>query len=237
MNIYRYTTEWLRGIKRDPGQLRRKTRARHCPLCQFKGWFIDAGARRDARCPNCGSRERERIIGLYWRREPWDLDGARILHFSPEKAIWPRLRHLPGYVSSDVTRHKRAMEVLDIRRLAKPDASFDYLICNHVLEHVVEDRQAMAECFRVLRPGGVALFSVPIEPDLAEAWAPPPQTDAAEVARICGELHVRLYGADFPALLRDTGFTVREIEITDADDAAHRLRWPSVDQVFVAARP
>ncbi|MEM7509195.1 MAG: methyltransferase domain-containing protein [Pseudomonadota bacterium] len=237
MNLYRYTTEWLRGIKRDPAQLRRKTRSWHCPLCQFSGRFIDAGARRDARCPNCGSRERERIIGLYWMREPWDWAEARILHFSPEKAIWPMLRGLPGYVSSDVERHKRAAETLDIRALAKPDASFDYLICNHVLEHVVEDRKAMAECFRVLRPSGKALFSVPIEPDLAETWTPPPEMDAVEIARICGELHVRLYGADFPDLLRQTGFEVREIAISDAEDMAHRLRWPGVDQVFVATRP
>ena len=59
----------------------------------------------------------------------------------------------------------------------------------------------------------------------------------AEVARICGELHVRLYGRDFPQLLEQSGFVVREIEISDEDDQRHRLRWPGVDKVFVARRP
>ena len=166
-----------------------------------------------------------------------ELEGKRLLHFSPEKAIWPLLRDEPGYVSSDVQRHKRVSRMIDIREIAFPDAHFDYLICNHVLEHVVADGRAMAECFRVLKPGGRALFSVPIEPDRAETWNPPPEMDPAEVARLCGELHVRLYGRNSPDLLRGHGFAVAEIAISDADNARHRLRWPGVDQVFVATKP
>ena len=238
LNIYRQVTEWLRAMKRDPAQLFRKWgRTWTCPLCDYSGWFIDAGARRDARCPNCGARERERIIGLYWQREPWDLDGRSLLHFSPEKAIWPLLKDNPGYLSSDVEAHKRAMRLLDIRALDLEDQSFDYIICNHVLEHVHEDRAAMDECFRVLKPGGRALFSVPIEEDNAETWNPPPDMDPTEIARICGELHVRLYGLDFPDLLEQSGFKVREIIFSDQDDKKHRLRWSGVDKVFVAERP
>ena len=237
MSAYQFVTEWLRGLKRNPAQIFRKTRSWHCPLCDYKGWFIDVGDRRDARCPSCASRERDRIIGLYWRREPWDFARADILHFSPEKSIWPRLKDYPGYVSSDVEPHKRATRVLDIRKLDCPDQSFDYLICNHVLEHVDEDAAAIRECFRVLRPGGKALFSVPLDIARAETWNPPPGTPQAEIERICGRLHVRLYGRDFPDLLREAGFEVSEIEILPDDDEQHRLVSPSADKVFVAVRP
>ncbi len=237
MGMYQFVTEWARGIKRDPRQILRKSRTWHCPLCDYKGWFIDAGSRPDARCPNCASRERDRIIGLYWRRTPWTLKGAAILHFSPEKSIWPMLSHLPGYVSSDVERHKRAMRLLDIRKLDLADKSFDYMICNHVLEHVDRDHDAMDECFRVLKPGGKALFSVPLDEKLEQTWNPPPGTSQAEIERICGRLHVRLYGQDFPDLLRSHGFEVSEVAIDDDDDAQHRLYSKGVDKVFEAVRP
>ena len=237
MGAYQFVTEWLRGLKRNPGQIFRKSQSWHCPLCDYHGWFVDLGNRRDSRCPNCASRERDRIIGLYWRRTQRSFDDASILHFSPEKSIWPLLRCHPGYVSSDVEPHKRAMRILDIRKLDCADESFDYLICNHVLEHVDRDREAMRECFRVLKPGGEALFSVPLDDTRAETWNPPPGTPADEIARICGRLHVRLYGRDFPDLLTAAGFEVSEIEISEEDDARHRLSSAGVDRVFVARRP
>jgi len=45
--------------------------------------------------------------------------------------------------------------------IALADASFDSAICNAVLEHLEEPEQAIRECYRVLKPGGVAIYSVP----------------------------------------------------------------------------
>jgi len=41
------------------------------------------------------------------------------------------------------------------------DASFDSAICTAVLEHLEEPELALRECYRVLKPGGVAIYSVP----------------------------------------------------------------------------
>jgi SAM-dependent methyltransferase len=95
----------------------------------------------------------------------------------------------------------------------------------------------MDECFRVLKPGGKALFSVPLDEKLEQTWNPPPGTSQAEIERICGRLHVRLYGQDFPDLLRSHGFEVSEVAIDDDDDAQHRLYSKGVDKVFEAVRP
>lgn len=42
-----------------------------------------------------------------------------------------------------------------------PDASFDSALCTAVLEHLEEPEQALRECYRILKPGGVAIYSVP----------------------------------------------------------------------------
>ncbi len=48
------------------------------------------------------------------------------------------------------------------------DNSVDAHICFHVLEHIKEDRAAIAELYRTLKPGGVAYIMAPINLDFAE---------------------------------------------------------------------
>ena len=61
--------------------------------------------------------------------------------------------------------------VADARDLPFPDGSFDRVIASEVLEHVLEDRRAMAELVRVLRPGGTLAATVPrFGPELV-CWA------------------------------------------------------------------
>jgi len=53
------------------------------------------------------------------------------------------------------------MVLMDVRRLAFPEAAFDLIILSHVLEHVPDFETALGEVRRVLAPSGAALIDVP----------------------------------------------------------------------------
>jgi SAM-dependent methyltransferase len=188
-----------------------------CPCCgrtarKFIPTIQPVGPNRpDARCPHCGARDRQRYLWLYLERRTNLLtDRLRVLHFAPERIFEKWLGSLPNldYVSTDLER-PRAMVKADITALPFPDDSFDVILCSHVLEHVVEDRRAMRELYRVLEPGGWALVLVPIDFDRAETFEDPAVVTPADRERLFGQAdHVRIYGRDFGARLEEAGFAV-----------------------------
>jgi SAM-dependent methyltransferase len=189
-----------------------------CPCCghtarKFMPTVLPVGPNRaNARCPSCGARDRQRYLWLYLERKTNLLvDRLRVLHFAPERIFEEWLGSQPNldYVSTDLER-PRAMVKADITELPFPDDSFDVILCSHVLEHVVEDRKAMRELYRVLRPGGWALVLVPIDFSRSETFEDPTIVTPADRERLFGQDdHVRLYGRDFTARLEEAGFTVR----------------------------
>lgn len=226
-----------------------KGRRLECPVCggRFRRMRHGRG-RRDVQCPRCGSYERVRALWLFLR-EQTDLaaGGGRVLHFAPEPSIAAALGALPGiqYVSADLSPGV-AMEVADITAIPHPAESFDAVICSHVLEHVPDDRKAMAEVFRVLRPGGAAYFMQPVDFGRAETYEDASIVDPAERARAFNQFnHVRVYGRDIRERLEQAGFAVSERRYTEELDPAMRARYAlqdgdataREDVVFVATKP
>jgi SAM-dependent methyltransferase len=190
--------------------------------------FMSAGAvrRPNATCPRCASAERQRLMWLYVTQRGLIPPETRLLHVAPERSLSARLRALPGidYVSGDLSG--TGMLRLDVTDLsAFPDGSFDAIICSHVLEHVLEDRRAMAELARVLRCGGWAILLVPIDAARATTFEDSSVTDPRERLRLFGqEDHVRVYGRDFPDRLHEAGFQVT------ADDFAATILSAEADR-------
>lgn len=224
LNLAVLAEEWGRGTLRDPLQHFRARTRRHCSCCGFEGHFVSSGwnGQEAFRCPNCSSRPRDRQIALILERAGIDLAKGQVLHFAPEWPLFRKLKDNPGYVGGDIIQRRNANAVVDITKIQFEDARFDYLVCNHVLEHVPDDARAIAECYRVMKPGGLAFFSVPIS-DAAETWNPPADMPKDEIERRCGWDHVRLYGRDFGAILARAGFVVTEVTFSPADREAYSL--------------
>lgn len=103
----------------------------------------------------------------------------------------------------------------DICNLPFKDNEFDFIICNHVLEHIPDDTKAMMELYRILAPGGTAILQVPYKADLDTTFEDDSITDPKERAKIFGQYdHVRVYGMDYFTKLESIGFNVEAVDYT-----------------------
>lgn len=177
-------------------------RDRDCPVCGAQARvFRPFGnpPRPEALCWRCYSLERHRFLWhfLETRCKPEYPDDASFLHVAPEACLADGLRrwYPRSYVSADLLRDDVDLK-LDITEAHLPDAQFDLICCSHVLEHVDDDRAAMRELYRMLKPGGRALIMVPIIADVT--YEDPNITSPEERQEKFGQSdHVRAYGRDF----------------------------------------
>jgi len=174
--------------------------------------------RPDAKCPHCGSLERHRLA---WRflSERTDLFDGRdkyVLHVAPERCLQPRLQARLGeaYWSADLMRPSARLK-MDITDMPLADDSVDVVYCSHVLEHIPDDRAAMSEIARVLKPEGWALLVVPMR-DADETFEDPSITTDEGRREAFGQAdHVRWYGADFQDRLQEAGLEVERLGVAD----------------------
>ena len=194
----------------------------YCPICQRSySRFLSMGTppRPHSRCPGCNSLERHRLLWVSLARLQAQgvlSKGGRLLHIAPEACLAKILRKDFEYVSVDICAPEAQIRT-DIGALCFSDQCFDAIICNHVLEHVPDDRRALSELHRVLKQGGWGSIQVPMKGD--ETQENPAVIDPAERQRLYGQAdHVRQYGDDFRARLREAGFDVIELQKKDILD-------------------
>jgi hypothetical protein len=213
-----------------------------CPCCggHFER-FLPYWNRDYCVCPRCGSHERHRALWLYLQRRT-DLLTAphELLHLAPEPSIARHLRDRPnlGYVSADLDS-PLAMMHFDITDIPFKAGTFDTVLCGHVLTEVPDDRKAMREMRRVLRPGGWAIVMAAVEPGRAETYEDPSITSPEDRrAAFLEPLNVRVYGADFADRLREAGFDVDVVPFPRelGDDDIRRYGLLPADDIYVCRR-
>ncbi|HSJ12114.1 MAG TPA: methyltransferase domain-containing protein [Gillisia sp.] len=165
--------------------------------------------------PSTLSLERHRLLWLYLQRETgFFRDRLKVLHFAPEQAFYSRFRKLKNldYTTTDLNSPLADIKA-DICQLPFEDDSYDFILCNHVLEHIPDDTKAMRELYRVLKPGGTAILQIPQDLSRETTFEDNTITSQKERARIFGQYdHVRVYGRDYFNKLREIGFKVEEVD-------------------------
>jgi SAM-dependent methyltransferase len=163
-----------------------------CPICG--GEVFVAGPKGRAapngsppRCAGCGSLERHRAFRVVLSALAPLFSGGRALQFSEDLAL-PR----EAFGTVEVSVYGGANS-LDMAAIDRPDGSYDLVVANHVLEHVADDRAALAELARV---GRAVFLSVP---DLLRVE----RTVEYGRPRADKHGHYRLYGPDIEARWRE----------------------------------
>ncbi|CAA7194366.1 class I SAM-dependent methyltransferase [Chryseobacterium potabilaquae] len=209
----------------------------HCPFCGYSSKSLEVvghdlpvlrekqvigGGRRPAGCYKCHSRDRERLLYAFIIEELKLPPETRILHIAPEIKLSKILLnknfneyicgdlHTPGYHYPDYVKN------INILNIPYEDNHFDIVICNHVLEHIPQDIEAMTELRRVLKPGGKAILQVPISKNNQSTHEDFTISDPKKREELFGQFdHVRIYGQDYFSRLESAGFLVNKVNISE----------------------
>lgn len=157
---------------------------------------------------------------------------------APEALMIPWLVSLSTeYLNADL--HNPAMARMDLTRTGLPDGSKTLVWCSHVLEHIPDDRAALAEVRRVLAPGGLLVLQVPIGGDRTFE-DPSVETDEGRLEKFLQEDHVRLYGRDLADRARAAGFECEMLttaNLSAAEQALNGVAHPVFREIFLCRRP
>lgn len=155
------------------------------------------------RCSRCGSLERHRRLRTLYGAMPgqW-LATLAVLQLSPDIGVDP------GWFRSYEVSEFGGGNSLDLEHIDRPDRSYDLVICNHVLEHVADDRQGFRELLRVAAT-------------LVQITVPSPFTRARTVdwgyPKAEAHGHYRGYGRDVVRMFleADPDVHVVQVEVVD----------------------
>lgn len=190
-----------------------------CNICgvQTRLWFsrghhnkatekydIIGGKKRKVNCPQCGSSDRDRLLKYFLENHP---PAGHLLHVAPEKALSRFLQSRRDLNITQIDKKVGWYKLVygnnvkngDLTSLQFEDAKFDWIIANHVLEHIVDEEQAINEIYRVLKANGKAILQIPFSYKVKSTiqgnldWTPTKREE-----KLGQKDHVRLYGLDFP---------------------------------------
>ena len=162
---------------------------------------------RPPRCKRCRSVERHRVFRkIFLELGPSRLRTLRCLQFSPDPTVesgWFQTHEVSVFNKSNS---------LDLQRIDRPDASYDVIVCNHVLEHVPDHRAALRELGRILSARGFLFLSFP-DPcrlDRTTDWGSPDPNDHE---------HYRHFGRDVEDVFRQELPDCHVVAVTATDAA------------------
>lgn len=218
-----------------------------CPVCAHSYQYLHTfNGRPNAMCFHCRSLERDRSLLLYLKKETEVFTRhMKLLHFAPEISLYPVLKKIKSldYATADlmVTLNNYLQvypdHIMSVTDIKFEDQTFDCIICNHVLDDVDDDRKALSEFYRVLKPGGVAILSVPLN-TLGETIE---FDDTIEKKQLRIKMNIssenqRSYGIDFKGRVEDNGFSVTVVTAADMVEDLNKYAVRKEDVIFVCLK-
>ncbi len=198
-------------------------------------------------CPSCGSFERTRIYWQYLNQLPGFFQSKKVvLHTAPESILYnlfsknknfeyhPIDKFEDGYDYPSKTVH------MDIQDLKFPDNHFDFILSSHVLEHVLDDRKAMKEFYRVLSPKGFAILQVPMDINRESTYEDETIVSPEKRKIAFGQYdHLRIYGMDYKSILENVGFIVEinNYSLEMSADDRFRVGFGSGEALYIVRKP
>ena len=190
-----------------------------CNICGWKGrHFLSDSWHKNTTCPSCNSDIRHRLLIAALNLIP-DLSYDKIvkekniLHFAPETGIMSIIKKRTHfYKTADFLRDDVDIQI-DISNMVNiKSGTYDLVIACDVLEHVENDKKAVSEIYRILKPGGYAIITVPQKDNLEITYEDPNVRSPIQREKLFGQYdHLRIYGKDFNILLQDSHFIVKQI--------------------------
>ena len=202
---------WFLRIKKYGGNLFT------CPCrgAKLKSFF--STKKQKNACPRCMASIGHRLVWPYLENEfSISSEKLKVLHFAPEYILQEKMLKYKNlnYLSVDL-HSPYAMEKVDARRMPYASNCFDLIISSQVLQFILEDKKAMEEMLRVLKPKGKAIILVPVKKDLKKTLenvvtAAQKRGEASCLTELVfGKSYpVRIYGSDFKKKLEGVGFKV-----------------------------
>ncbi len=140
------------------------------------------------------------------------------------------------YITADLESPLADMH-FDIQNIPLEDKFAEVIICNHILEHVTDDRQAMRELHRILRSKGWGVLLSPVDYSRTTTFEDDSITDPAERTKIFGQYdHRRIYGLDYAQRLTEAGFIVEQIHYIDSLTQEERQKYALMDEIIYLVR-
>jgi len=173
--------------------------------------------RTNALCPGTLSLERHRLLWLYLNSNSnIESQFLNVLHVAPEQVFFRKFKNFKNWTYTTTDLNSPLADIkADLCNLPFKDETYDLILCNHVLEHIIDDIKAMKEIYRVLKKGGKAILQVPLDMEKEKSYEDHTIINPKDRSKHFGQYdHVRIYGMDFFKKLSNIGFRYEKIDFT-----------------------
>ncbi len=196
-----------------------------CNICHNKTLRFGSDAWHEfVICQNCGSQIRHRLLmAAFQHTDDFNykkiIENRTILHFAPDLCLRNFFEvKSKKYLTADFMAEGYSYDSIslniDISMMSVlQDNSIDVLLALDVLEHVPNHLEALTESFRVLKSGGICIFTIPQKDGLDKTFQDNTFVSPEERIKHYGQWdHLRIYGNDFKEFMKNVGFNVTVID-------------------------